>query len=247
MRVDTAVACTFERADMNTNWFILTLSATALTAWPCFAQEADGGGDNVGEVSYGVGVQLADALRNSGKTFEIESLIKGFRDAFENRPLDMDRAEIDRVLKDNRTGELDQYAVVMKDLGERFLRANARAEGVVVLESGLQYKVLKEGTGKIPAETDRVKTHYRGALLDGSEIDNTYRDDRPADIGVYQVFPGWKEALQKMPVGSKWRIFIPSELAYGEKGAGKKIPPHSVLIFEIETLEIITQHLQDFR
>ena len=215
---------------MKANIFALTLSVVLLLAWPCTAQDESTPKDKQSAIGYRTGMIVATELKHQEEPVDIDALVNGFRDGLVGQ-----------------TESADENVVTMKEVGEQFLKANARTDGVVVLESGLQYKVLKEGSGEIPSETDHVKTHYRGALLDGSEIDNTYIDNRPADIGIYQVFPGWKEALQKMPIGSKWRIFIPSDLAYGEKGAGKKIPPHSVLIFEIETLEIITQHLQDFR
>jgi FKBP-type peptidyl-prolyl cis-trans isomerase FklB len=215
---------------MKNNILVVSLFVTFLLVWTCTAQDESPIEDKQSAIGYSTGVIVATELKFQEEPIDIEAIVKGFRDGLESEGK-----------------SADDHVITMKEVGEQFLKANANADGVVVLESGLQYKVLKEGSGKIPAETDHIKTHYRGALLDGSEIDNTYKDDRPADIGIYQVFPGWKEALQKMPIGSKWRVFIPSDLAYGEKGAGKKIPPHSVLIFEIETLEIITQHLQDFR
>ena len=125
-----------------------------------------------------------------------------------------------------------------KKEGEAFLAANKKKPGVVALPSGLQYKVLKEGTGKSPKATDMVTVHYRGTLIDGTEFDSSYSRNEPATFEVGQIIPGWVEALQLMKAGAKWQLFIPSELAYGEQGAGPQIGPNSVLLFEVELLSI---------
>ena len=125
--------------------------------------------------------------------------------------------------------------------GKGFLDANKKKEGVVTLPSGLQYKVLKAGTGAIPKATDTVKTHYRGTLVNGTEFDSSYKRNEPAEFPVGGVIKGWTEALQLMKAGSKWQLFIPSELAYGENGMGGDIPPNAVLTFDIELLEIVTK------
>ena len=122
--------------------------------------------------------------------------------------------------------------------GAAFLAENKNKEGVITLESGLQYKVLKSGDGPSPKETDTVVTHYRGNLINGEIFDSSYKRGQPATFPVSGVIAGWTEALQKMKVGDKWQLFIPSNLAYGENGAGQKIGPNEVLIFELELLEI---------
>ena len=122
--------------------------------------------------------------------------------------------------------------------GKDFLMQNADREGVITLESGLQYEILKEGTGQIPKASDKVKVHYHGTLLNGDVFDSSVQRGTPASFGVTQVIKGWVEALQIMPVGSKWKLFIPSDLAYGSRGAGAKIGPYSTLIFEVELLDI---------
>ena len=114
-----------------------------------------------------------------------------------------------------------------------------KGPGVVVLPSGLQYEIIKEGTGKKPKATDQVRCHYEGTLIDGTLFDSSIQRGEPAVFGVNQVIPGWVEALQLMPEGSKWKLYIPSELAYGARGAGEMIPPHSTLIFEVELLEVL--------
>ncbi len=123
--------------------------------------------------------------------------------------------------------------------GKKFLEENKKKEGIVTLPSGLQYEVIVEGTGKKAAATDQVKCHYEGTLIDGTLFDSSVKRGEPAVFGVNQVIPGWVEALQLMPEGSKWKLYIPSELAYGAQGAGQTIPPHSTLVFEVELLQVL--------
>ena len=123
--------------------------------------------------------------------------------------------------------------------GKAFLAENAKKEGIITLPSGLQYQVLQDGNGKKPSATDRVKCHYEGTLIDGTLFDSSIKRGQPAVFGVNQVIRGWVEALQLMSEGSKWRLFIPSELGYGAQQAGELIPPHSTLIFEVELIEVI--------
>jgi FKBP-type peptidyl-prolyl cis-trans isomerase FklB len=125
-----------------------------------------------------------------------------------------------------------------KAAGEAFLAANAKKPGVVTRPSGLQYKIIKDGTGKSPSKTDVVSTHYRGTSIDGREFDSSYSRNEPAEFGVNQVIAGWTEALQLMKVGSKWELYIPSNLAYGPRGAGGAIGPDETLVFEVELLAI---------
>ncbi|MBR2457439.1 MAG: FKBP-type peptidyl-prolyl cis-trans isomerase [Bacteroidaceae bacterium] len=124
--------------------------------------------------------------------------------------------------------------------GKAFLAENAKKEGIVTLPSGLQYQVLKEGNGKKPVATDRVKCHYEGTLIDGTLFDSSIKRGQPAVFGVNQVIKGWVEALQLMGEGAKWKLFIPSELGYGAQQAGELIPPHSTLIFEVELIEVLS-------
>jgi len=131
-----------------------------------------------------------------------------------------------------------EFAEQNKKYGEAFLAANKAKDGVVVLPSGLQYKVLREGDGKKPGLDDNVRCNYRGTLLDGSEIDSSYKRNEPSTLPLKGVIKGWTEVLQLMPVGSKWQIFVPSELAYGERGNGRNIGPNATLIFEVELLSI---------
>jgi FKBP-type peptidyl-prolyl cis-trans isomerase FklB len=133
---------------------------------------------------------------------------------------------------------MQQVAEKNKKDGEAFLAANAGKEGVVKLPSGLQYKILTPGTGPKPSATDSVVCNYRGTLIDGTEFDSSYKRGQPATFGVGRVIKGWTEALQLMPVGSKWQLFVPAQLAYGDRGAGADIGPNATLIFEVELLSI---------
>jgi len=140
--------------------------------------------------------------------------------------------------KQKRAQALRLPAEENRKAGEAFLAENRSKEGVVTLPSGLQYKVLKAGDGKKPTEADTVECRYRGTLLNGNEFDSTDRAGKPATFKLSGVIPGWKEALQLMPVGSKWQLFIPSQLAYGEQGSGRYIGPNATLVFEVELLAI---------
>ena len=136
---------------------------------------------------------------------------------------------------------IDEKYADNKAAGEKFLAENKEKEGVITLPSGLQYKVIKEGKGAKPTETDRVKVNYRGTLIDGKEFDSSYKRNEPATFRANQVIKGWTEALTMMPVGSKWELYIPSELAYGTRETGGDIKPFSTLIFEVELLEIVKE------
>ena len=141
-------------------------------------------------------------------------------------------------LQDKLREMLGQKASQQMEQGQQFLEENSKREGVVTLPSGLQYEILEEGTGAKPDGNSRVTVHYEGRLTDGKVFDSSYKRNSPATFGVRQVISGWTEALQLMPMGSKWRLFIPSELGYGARGAGGSIPPNAALIFDVELLGI---------
>lgn len=225
---------------MNAIRIVLTVCAVLFVSQSSPAQDASPIESDEAKVSYSAGVKLAESIKHGKDQIDLETLIKGLRDAFDGKKLAMRSSDIEKTFA--RFQETSP-----KLLGEKFLAKNASVEGVVELPSGLQYTILKEGTGKIPGAGDRVRAHYKGALLDGTVIENTYENGRPGEIGVYQVIVGWSEALQLMPVGSKWRLFIPSELAYGKIGKGKVVPPHSTVIFEVELLKILTDPFKNFQ
>jgi FKBP-type peptidyl-prolyl cis-trans isomerase len=193
------------------------------------------------KVSYVIGAQFGQSFRAQGIEINIEPLTWGFKDAMAGKKLALNRGEIKEVMTSFQqrmaAKRAAQAATNLAD-GNAFLEANKAKEGVKVLPSGLQYKVIKEGTGKTPALGDKVKTHYRGTLINGTEFDSSYKRNKPTEFAVTQVIKGWTEALQLMKEGSKWELYIPANLAYGEQGRGG-IPPNSTLIFEMELLEVV--------
>lgn len=192
------------------------------------------------KLSYALGMSMASSLLQSGLTdIDVESFAQAFKEMMVNGASPaMSPQEADQVIR--AYFEKKQKEMLTNNLkaGREFLAENAKREKVISLSSGLQYEILKEGSGEKPKATDKVKCHYHGTLLDGTVFDSSVQRGQPAIFGVNQVIQGWVEALQMMPVGSKWRLYIPSELAYGERGAGKDIEPNSTLIFDVELLSI---------
>lgn len=192
------------------------------------------------KISYGLGISMASNLKNTGiENLNLEELTRGISDVFNGNKLDMDPEEAQKLLNDYFAGLQANADKKNKEISEGFLAENKQQEGVITTASGLQYIVIKEGDGPKPKETDTISCHYEGRLIDGTVFDSSYRRNQPIEFPVNQVIPGWVEALQLMPVGSKWRLFIPSELAYGEHGAGDIIRPNSALIFDVELLKIV--------
>ncbi len=197
--------------------------------------------------SYGIGVDLARNFKRLNIQFNLDTLVKGMKDVLSGEKLLMSEKEL-RLVMSTYMSELAQKqaditriaAEVNKKIGEEFLAENKKKEGVVTLESGLQYKIIKAGKGKKPIESDIIKCTYRGTLIDGKEFDSFEDPGAPAFFPVEKVIPGWKEALKLMPVGSKWQLFVPPNLAYGAMGAGRDIGPNQTLVFEIELLGIET-------
>ncbi|WP_028240885.1 FKBP-type peptidyl-prolyl cis-trans isomerase [Stutzerimonas azotifigens] len=193
-------------------------------------------------VSYGIGRQLGDQLRdNPPPGISLDAVIAGIRDAFANAPSQVAPEALNAAFKTIRERMQEEARVKAEAAageGRAFLAENARRDGVVVLESGLQYEVIASGEGPRPSRDDTVRTHYHGTLIDGSVFDSSYQRGQPAEFPVGGVIAGWTEALQLMNAGSKWRLYVPSELAYGAQGVGS-IPPHSVLVFDVELLDVL--------
>ncbi len=187
--------------------------------------------------SYAIGMDIGASFHDDDVQLNVESLMAGLRDGLSGARPKFDNQTCGLALR--RLSEIRMEVVI--DKNRKFLEQNSKAEGVQVLPSGLQYKVLKSGDGPTPTASDVVKTHYRGQLIDGTEFDSSYARNEPAVFPVEGVIPGWTEALQKMKVGDKWQLFVPSKLAYGERGAGGAVPPHATLIFEVELLGIERQ------
>lgn len=212
-----------------------------------FAQKVGSLKTEMDKVSYAIGTQLAQNFKRQGVEIKIESFIRGLKDVMAGKKLELTEQEIQQTMMSfsqrmRAQQQEKQKAEAAKGLaaGKAFLEANAKKEGVTVLPSGLQYKVIKKGTGKTPTVEDKVKTHYRGTLIDGTEFDSSYARNKPAEFATKGVIKGWTEALQLMKEGGKWQLFIPPELAYGERG-NRGIPGNSTLIFEIELLEIVKE------
>jgi len=195
--------------------------------------------------SYALGLDIGRQMKKEGLEIDPAVLTQGLKDAMSgNQALMTDeelRATIVELQNEVRARQAEIRKQMMeknKAAGEAFLAENKKKEGVVTLPSGLQYKILKPGEGQKPAADDTVVCQYRGTLIDGKEFDSSYKRNQPATFPVDRVIKGWSEALQLMPVGSKWQLFIPADLAYGERGAGPDIPPNSTLIFEVELVSI---------
>lgn len=190
--------------------------------------------------SYALGMSIAGNLIQTGvKTVNPELFLNGFKDVFKGESPLIHPEEANRILEEF-IGTLNQEKGTGNlEAGLKFLAENRKKEGVIELPSGLQYKVLTEGDGDIPTASDKVKCHYHGTLIDGTVFDSSMQRGQPAVFPVNGVIKGWVEALQLMSGGSKWRLFIPSDLAYGRNGAGNTIGPNSTLIFDVELLEII--------
>lgn len=192
------------------------------------------------KVSYALGLSIGNNFENSGiKDLQVEDFVKGLTDVLSGNQPAITYDEAKEVINNYFMKLQKERLEINKKAGEEFLNINRHKAGVVELPSGLQYEVLKNGTGAKPTATDKVKCHYHGTLINGTVFDSSVQRGEPAVFGVSQVIPGWVEALQLMPVGSKWRLFIPSSLAYGENGAGNLIEPNSTLIFDVELLDIV--------
>ncbi len=195
------------------------------------------------QASYGIGLQVGQQLRESGLEGLLpEALVAGLRDALEGNapavPVDVVHRAL-REVHERADAVRQERQKEMAVEGVKFLEENIKKEGVSSTESGLQFRVLTQGTGPIPARKDHVRVHYTGKLIDGTVFDSSVQRGEPAEFPVSGVIAGWVEALTLMPVGSKWELTIPHNLAYGERGAGASIPPFSTLVFEVELLEIL--------
>jgi FKBP-type peptidyl-prolyl cis-trans isomerase FklB len=218
--------------------------------------EGANAGDDKKKAAYYAGIQIGQQISNqmvkginhelfgddSTKTISLKNFMAGFVAGTTGKgglmTVDSASMKAQEMMRSIKAKVLEKEFGANKKAGEDFLAKNAKAEGVVTLPSGVQYKVLKEGNGAIPADTSRVKVHYEGRTLDGKVFDSSYKRNQPTDFRANQVIKGWTEALTHMPAGSTWEVYIPQELAYGERQQGTDIKPFSVLIFKIELLEV---------
>ena len=195
-------------------------------------------------VSYGIGQQMGGQLSEAPfEGFEIEAVLEGITDALNGQPsqvednlLEAAFQEINAKIKEAETRNAGSAAAD----GEAFLAENATREEITITESGLQYEIITAGDGERPGASSTVRTHYHGTLVDGTVFDSSYDRGQPAEFPVDGVIAGWTEALQMMPTGSKWRLYLPHQLAYGERGAGGDIGPYAALVFDVELLEILS-------
>ncbi|MGO0685401.1 FKBP-type peptidyl-prolyl cis-trans isomerase [Pseudomonas fulva] len=193
-------------------------------------------------VSYGIGRQLGGQLRdNPPPGVSLEAIVAGLTDAFNGADSRVSEADLSvsfQVIREVMQAQAAAKAEAAAAAGKQFLADNAKRDGIVTLDSGLQYEALNTGEGAKPSREDQVRVHYHGTLIDGTVFDSSYDRGQPAEFPVGGVIAGWTEALQLMSAGSKWRLYVPSELAYGAQGVGS-IPPHSVLVFDVELLDVL--------
>ncbi|MEO9945036.1 MAG: FKBP-type peptidyl-prolyl cis-trans isomerase [Paraglaciecola sp.] len=195
------------------------------------------------QASYGIGLQMGEQLAaNPFEGLDISAVQAGLADAFEKKAAQVDndtlRVAFNEIHERMQAAKAEQFAGVIAE-GEAYLAENAKRDEVTVTDSGLQYEVITQGEGDVPALTSTVRTHYHGTLLDGTVFDSSYDRGQPAEFPVNGVIKGWTEALQFMKVGTKLKLHVPAELAYGEQGAGGAIGPHSTLVFDVELLDIV--------
>ena len=190
--------------------------------------------------SYAIGLGIGQNLLSMGaQGINVEDFAQAIADVLNRKETAISHNEAREIVNNYFTELEAKMNAENIEKGKAFLAENAKKEGVITLPSGLQYQVITEGNGKKPSATDKVKCHYEGTLIDGTLFDSSIKRGQPAVFGVNQVIRGWVEALQLMSEGSKWRLFIPSELGYGAQQAGEMIPPHSTLIFEVELIEVL--------
>ena len=197
------------------------------------------------KISYVIGTDIGSNLKKQSIDVDPDILMKGIKDGLSGAKSLLTEQEVLEITTAFQKEIIAKQEELNKKLGEKnkkegeaFLAENKKKEGVKTLTSGLQYKVIKTGTGKKPKLTDTVTTQYRGTLIDGTEFDSSYRRGQPASFPVNGVIPAWTEALQLMEEGAKWQLFVPSNLAYGDRGAGRQIGPNATLIFEVELISI---------
>lgn len=190
------------------------------------------------KVSYALGIGIGRQLAQMGATdINTDDFGQAIKDAISGR-LQLDEQEAQMIVQDFFQRKSEEQAKNAKAEGENFLAENGKKEGVVVLPSGLQYQVLREGNGNKPSATDQVECHYEGTLINGQVFDSSYKRGQTATFGLNQVIKGWTEGLQLMQEGAKYRFFIPYHLAYGTQGAGQNIPPYATLIFDVELVKV---------
>lgn len=218
----------------------IALTAALTTAWPALLAAQTLNSDKE-KFSYTVGFQIGQSLREDGLDIDVAALSQAIRDVMAGNEPRLSMEEMQTAVQSFQTQQMEAREAIARDnlrAGQSFLADNRAKSGVVETDSGLQYQVIEEGSGKQPADTDTVRVHYRGTLINGTEFDSSHSRGEPATFPVNAVIPGWREVLPLMKVGAKWKVFIPADLAYGERGAGANIGPNETLLFDIELLAI---------
>jgi len=233
---------------MKNIWRIPVPVLILLLATPLLAIAGDKPESLEQRISYGIGMNIGRDFKNQDIQVDPELLARGVKDVLAGGETLMSEeevqqtiAELQKVMQEKQEAKNKVIGEANQKAGAEFLAANAKKEGVKTTASGLQYKVIEAGNGKTPAATDKVQVNYRGSLVDGTEFDSSYKRGKPAEFPVNGVIKGWTEALQLMKEGAKYQIFIPAELAYGERGAGPVIGPNSTLIFDVELIAVNPQ------
>jgi FKBP-type peptidyl-prolyl cis-trans isomerase FklB len=188
--------------------------------------------------SYAIGYQIAESVKRQGIEADVNSLIQAIRDNLTETPLRISRPEMQAAVVAYQQKKFQELSDKNEKAGKKYLAANKKEPGVVELPSGLQYRIVEEGSGEKPVSSDTVKVHYRGTLIDGTEFDSSYARGEPATFQIAGIINGWQQALVLMSEGAKWQVFIPPALAYGSGGAGQNIGPNETLVFEVELVSI---------
>jgi FKBP-type peptidyl-prolyl cis-trans isomerase FklB len=223
---------------------IICASAVCLASI-CLAQDKPQLKDQKDKASYSIGYDIGATFKKQNVELNVDALFAGLKEGVAGKEAILSKEEREKTLEAFQKEMMEKQVAASKEAatknaadGEKFLAENKKKDGVKTTASGLQYKVLKEGSGASPKETDTVVTNYKGTLLDGTEFDSSYKRNEPATFPVNRVIKGWTEALQLMKPGAKYQLFIPASLAYGERGAGRDIGPNATLIFDVELLSI---------
>lgn len=228
------------KTTMKHGWMVWTaglLSLSVSAAEPAELKELNE------KFSYGIGLSIGGNLERLGITLsdaDLQLILRGIQDKAAGQP-QLSEEEVNAAMRDFQQQAWTNLAAKNQEAGAAFLAKNKTREGVVTLPSGLQYEVLEAGSGESPQASDRVSVDYRGTLIDGTEFDSSYKRGKPAQFSVGGVIKGWTEALQLMEPGAKWKVYIPSELAYGERGSRPAIGPNATLVFEVNLLEVLPQ------
>ena len=224
---------------------VMALCAAVALSGAAFAADAPELKNDKEKISYSIGMDIGGNLKRGSVEVDPDMLAKGLKDSYGGGKTLLTEDQARQAIADFQKTLMAKQAETMQKLseknkadGEKFLAENAKKEGVKTLPSGLQYKEIAPGTGKSPKTADTVTTHYKGTLIDGTEFDSSYKRGEPATFQVSGVIPGWTEALQLMKEGAKWQLFVPSNLAYGERGAGREIGPNATLVFEVELISV---------